>query len=391
MATNEEELKQLLTKTPEAKEDSLSNIIATQEQLSDVKKSLGTIVNTMAQNPSILSRAATLWGETPLWQKVLGGVVISATPVSAAMLTHLAVLWAISGAAVVTYTASGILLDDHHQSSVSILEKLKSGLYGLADVLETAISALEAIRIRLTTEIENFKKENLKLADQVSVLTEQIETLSNQVEVFIETEKLLRASKEELEKTVQTIKNTANEQSELFQSTQAELEKVTKAYQKSQTQLSDKIVELNDIRKSMGSEVEKAKKIASALQGTISALSGTVIADTTQRQKFNEKLESFLTNSEVSFDQVAGRICKAEEELALVKEELKHSNERYQSLLERQEQQVKRLEALDLRVPSGAIPKIQFAPLMGKGFYQQDKENRYEPLKEVRQMVTVNS
>ncbi|CZI33469.1 Uncharacterised protein [Legionella pneumophila] len=59
-------------------------------------------------------------------------------------------------------------------------------------------------------------------------------------------------------------------------------------------------------------------------------------------------MNDFLSNKEQSFNDVAQRICEAERELCLVKEELNFSNKRYQELLERQEEVVNRLEQLQL-------------------------------------------
>lgn len=350
---------------------SLENIVATQKQISQVKASLGTIIDTMAQNPSLFTRAATYFGEIPLWQKITLGLGLSVPTLAAGIFAHVGVLLVIGGVTVVAYTGMGIVLDDHHHCNINIAERLKSGIFNLADVLQLTIDALDTIRTKLAAEIEKFKTENLKLAEHVAELGDQIDLLSAQVELYIETEKLLRETKVALEETAAKLNASTSEQTELLKQNQDELSRITKAYSKSQEQLTDKIGELTTVRVSMGLEVEKAKKVAATLQGTVSTLSGTVIDDVKQRQAFQEKLTVFLADKESSFDTIAERICMAERELTRVKDELKNSNERYNELLARQEKQIARLEALDNKItPEPMKSKDHVAELLNiNGIY----------------------
>lgn len=378
MATTEEDLKQiLLTENPDVaamNTDSLEQIASTQKQLSQVKESLGTIIDTIAQNQSLVTRAATYWGELPLWQRVAGGVVLTVPTLAAGLVVaHVGMLMAISGVTAAAYAAGGAVLDDHHNYNVNVIDRLKEGIFSLADVLEITISALETIRYKLAEELEKFKLQNELLTDKICVLGDQIDSLSHQVDVFIETEKLLRNAKEELEKTTEALRESVDQQNDLLLAQQKQLDLVKKAYEKSQTQLSEKVVELCTVRLSMGLEVDKAKKIAATLEGTVKTLAGSVIDDGTQRQAFQDRLKTFLTDKEASFDQVAKRIGETESELATVKEELKRGNERYQELLNRQEKQVIRLERLDQHiVTERLIPSVHLSELLSKsGFYAQ--------------------
>lgn len=356
---------------------SLEHIADSQKQLSEVKKGLSNIIETMANNHSLVSRAAIFWGGLPLWQKIAGGVVVTGPTLAAAVIAHVGILFAISSVTAATYTGCGIVLDDHHRYTVNIADRLKTGIFSLADVLEITISQLEVIRVKFTEEIDKFKTENLKLTENVLYLTEQIESLSNQVELFVETEKLLRTTKDELEQRNEELKKTVGEHDLLIEKNQTELDKVKHAYEVSQTQLSEKIIELGTVRVSLGLEVEKARKVATTLQGTVQALAGTVIEDAKQRDVFQERLDGFLSDEKKSFDTVADRICQAEKELALVKEELKQSNERHQELLERQELQTDRLE----RINDAVLAAAQFKPnarlaqlLVTGGFYSLKKQ-----------------
>lgn len=350
---------------------SLEKIVETKQQISQVKASLGTIIDTMAQNPSLFNRVATYYGEFPLWQKIAIGVGISVPTLALGIFAEIGALLVISGVTVVAYTATGIVLDDHHHCNVNIAERLKAGIISLADVLELTIKALDSIGKKLAEEVEKFKVENLKLAAHVTDLGDQIETLSAQVELYIETEKLLRATKEDLEKTADELKQSVTNQTELLRQNQEELARVNKAYSRSQEQLSEKIVELTSVRVSMGKEVDKAKKLATTLERTITTLSGSVIDDKKQREAFQSKLEHFLGEKETGYESVADRLGDAERELSLGKDEFKLANSRYNELLQRQEILVARLEVLDKKLSSEQVkPKEHVAELLAlNGIY----------------------
>jgi hypothetical protein len=106
--------------TPDISEESLKLIVETQGQMSDVKRNLGTIVDTMAANPSMISRASASWGEIPLYVKIVGGVALVAAPFAATVVTGgLAIPAVVSGVSAVTYTSGAIILDDHDQCNKS--------------------------------------------------------------------------------------------------------------------------------------------------------------------------------------------------------------------------------------------------------------------------------
>ncbi|MCW8400287.1 hypothetical protein OQJ26_16010 [Legionella sp. PATHC038] len=344
-------------KSPPADLDSLQSIALTQEHLIQVKKSLGAIVDSLQANPSLISQAAAFWGELPLWQRILGGVALSGPTLIIGAAAHIGILVTISGVSALAYTTSGIVLDDHHYHTKNITQKLKEGIFGVAEILELTIGALDSIRKKLAAEIDKFKAENEKLAHNITRLNEEVETLSAQVEVYVETEKLLRKTKEKLEETNSALKQDLQKQNEQFQANQKALLIAQDEHSKCLLLLSQKTSELSDVRQSMGAELEKAKKIATSLEGTVKVLSSAAISDSSQRQAFQEKLNNFLTDKAANFDQVAERMSKAESELSMVKSELKASTERFNKLLELQEKQLQRLQGLDRRVDASIHPE----------------------------------
>ncbi|WP_298625687.1 LegC2/C7 family Dot/Icm T4SS effector [uncultured Legionella sp.] len=328
--------------------ESLQKITSVKDDLLKVKGTLVGIVDTMANDPSMITRWSKSWGELPLWQKILGGVALSGPTVAAGLFAHVAALMVIGGVTGVAYTASGIILDDHHIHNVNIAQRLKQGVSDLADLLMLTINALEKIAHDLKVEIGKFAIENTKLADSVVELRSEVESLTNQVEVFMKTQELLRETRNDLEKTAESLKNSVVEQTELLNKNQLLLKQVKVDYEKNEQQLSAKIAELLAVKKSMDLEVERAKLVANTLEGTVLSLTGTVIKDGEQRAQFQQNLDLFLKDKEGGFDKVATRICDAEKELEEVKKQLSESTDRYKELLDRQEEQVARLEQLGI-------------------------------------------
>ncbi|HIF0302623.1 TPA: hypothetical protein ACXYLJ_002929 [Legionella pneumophila] len=85
------------------------------------------------------------------------------------------------------------------------------------------------------------------------------------------------------------------------------------------------------------------------------------------------------TNKEKSFDQVAERICEAERKLSVVTKQLEESNQRYRKLLDRQEQQIIRLEQIDVDQPEEVQELFDDVKPSVNGFYAIKKEPPFFP------------
>ncbi len=266
------------------------------------------------------------------------------------------------------------LLDNHQSQNTDNIEQLNAGISSLVDLLDTVITTLELLREQLAIEIDAFQKENTRLTQNVDQFCEQINTLKSEIIELTDTEKKLRATQVDLELTAKTLKGSNDAQSQVLENTQKQLEQVVQAYKDNQNQLSDKIKELDDIKEKMGKEVEQARAVGLVLSGTVETFSNIVIQDKEQRAAFQKRLEDFLNNKEKSFVEVAERICEAERKLSVVTKQLEQSNQRYRKLLDRQEQQIIRLEQMDVEqsnevsdLSNGVKPSIN-------GFYAIKKE-----------------
>ncbi|WP_131781055.1 LegC2/C7 family Dot/Icm T4SS effector [Legionella gresilensis] len=338
-------------------QDNLQKIALTQEHLSQIKKNLAEIIDILSRNRSLVTKAADYWGGLPLWQKLVGGAVLTVPTLAAGIAAQLGALLALSGATVAVYTTGSIILDDHHNYNKNITEELKKGIFSLADILAITISALDKIRLELSQELEKFKEQNDKLAGNIGLLNDRLETLSNQVEIFVLTEKLLRGTQEKLEQEAARLRQTAADSEELLKKNELELMQVRKDYEKSREQLNEKVAELAYVRLSMEAEVKKAKDVATTLQTTVKTLSGTVIDDNNKREFFQKKIAMIIDTSEQNALLINNRVQELEKELQEVKEQLEQSNNRYRDLLDRQESQVERLERMG--VTESRLKQIQ--------------------------------
>ncbi|HHF7380179.1 TPA: LegC2/C7 family Dot/Icm T4SS effector [Legionella anisa] len=368
----------LAQKTKKDKER-FEKIITTQNKIQKIKVDLNQLIQSMNNNPSWLSRAASFWNEIPLWQKITAGAVLTIPLLMIGLMANLAALVTLSIVTGIIYAVSHILLENHQNQNTNNTENLNAGISSLVDLLDTVISTLELLREQLAIEIDAFQKENERLTESVQQFCEQINTLKSEISKLSDTEKALRAIQIELELTAKTLKGSIEEQSQVLENTQKELEQVVLAYKDNQNQLSDKIKELDEVKVKMSKEIDQAQSLSLVLRSTVEALSKTVIADEEQRTSFQLRLNEFLTNKEKSFDQVAERICEAERKLSVVTKQLEESNQRYRKLLDRQEQQIIRLEQIDMVQPEEVQESFDGVKPSINGFYAIKKESPFLP------------
>lgn len=368
-----------LTQKTKKDKERFEKIITTQNKIQKIKADLNQLIQAMNHNPSLLSRAASFWSEMPLWQKITAGAVLTLPILMIGIMANLAALITLSIVTGIVYTVSHILLENHQSQNTDNIENLKAGISSLVDLLDSVISTLELLREQLAIEIDAFQKENVRLTQNVDQFCEQINTLKSEIIKLTDTEKKLRATQVDLEHTATTLKGSIEEQSQVLENTQKQLEQVVQAYKENQNQLSDKIKELDDIKVKMGKEVEQARAVGLVLSGTVETFSNMVLQDKEQRAAFHKRLEDFLTNKEKSFVEIADRICDAERKLSVVTKQLEESNQRYRKLLDRQEQQIIRLEQIDVVQPEEVQESFDGVKPSINGFYAIKKEPSFLP------------
>lgn len=340
----------------------IKQIETTQKSISDIHKLISSIIDSIAQNQSMLARAALQWGRLPLWQKIGLGTVLIVPTLILGIVFQMYVLLAISALTLITFTACNYILDNHYDHEERVTDQLKEAMIGMANSLEQVIESMKTAREELATEIDKFHQKNEQLTNKIIELKGQVDELTHQLEQLSITEKELRAIQVKLEQTHTSLKDNIEEQTELLAQNKAEIEQTQQAMEKNQLELSEKTKELDEVRIQLGEEIESAQKVSESLQVAIESLAKNLIKDDKERESFQSKLTTFLTDKERSFDAIAKRICDATRELSLVKDELSRANLRYKNLLERQEKQIHKLEQSSPTVKP-ALDKTDESPL----------------------------
>ena len=330
----------------------------TQKQLDKIIEDLMKMIDAIALNPSLLSRASSYWGTRPLWQKISAGILLTAPFFIIGIAANISVLLTISIFTLITYTASSLLLDNHHEHNTDRTEHLKKSVSNLVEVLVAVILSLETLQEQFTLNI--------------SELSAQIKTLTEHTQRLNDTAQQLNTTKIDLENTVDVLKGTINEQTQLLNKRQKELENAC-------LKLSEKISELHLVKTAMGLEINKSQKITAVLKETVASLADTVFLDEQQRIAFFKKMNEFLSNKEASFDKIAERICEAERQLSLVTEELRRTKDEFnrcnlyhRQLLREQENLISRLAQLERNKSTDTLITpllLQTQILKNMGFY----------------------
>lgn len=358
--------------------ETLEQVLFTQKELDEIKENLNKMIDAMAHNPSIISRAATYWGELPLWQKIVAGVVLTVPAFVFAIVAQIAVLLSLSIFALVIYTAGSILLDEHHNHTVSSTENLKECISSLATTLGTVILALDTLRQQLAGQIEQLQIENEQLGNHVEELGDQIKDLVQQVDLLKATEKALRKTQTELEQLSQSLQTTVEEHTELLLQNEEQLAEVTQNYEKAEIKLSVKIAELDQVKIDLGEQIKQGQVIANTMSAASVELLGVLSQDKEMQKAYLEKLEVFLNDKETSFHLVATRICEAEKQLAVLKDEYQRLNQKHELLLQRSETQIDRLS----QIPSPMAQTSETTPakaLQKFGLYSVDTKQTVPP------------
>lgn len=326
--------------------DSLKKIEETKEQLAQVKKSLIGIIDSITDNASLVTRASNAWGEWPVWQKIGGGLVLSVPAILVGFAANIATLLIIGGATGFAYTATGMILEDHHICNVNIKQRLKEGVLGIAGVLEVTIIALDAIRLRLAEEVEQFNRENAKLSANVSNLSDKVNTLSIQIGIIIDANEYLSKSRQSLEEANRCLQESSAAQAALLEENQRNLLETISDYQRNQAMLTERMEELRVAKEAMAIEVDKTKRVSVALKKTVGTLSEAMLEQQADREHFDTKLQAFFADKETDFSQVIDRMHETQRNLDDTSGGLQVQNERHDALLRRQAEQVATLELL---------------------------------------------
>lgn len=285
--------------------DSFKRIISVQNQLDGMKEHLSKVIDAMDNNPSILTRWANFWGGSSLIAKIGSGALVVAPGLIIGLAASIPGLIIFSGGTALAYSGAGILLGDHYQHNTENKIHLKEGVIGLVSLFESVIIALENLRHKLTIEVNRLCSENEKLAINIQTLHKKLEQLTDQVEAL----------------TLQNEKHKAHNE---------ELRELT--------------IELRSVEQRLEKRVKGAEATATAMTSVVNTMIENQSLSADQQEAFAKKLETFIANKEATFERLATRVCKAEEDLVIATEAIQNHERLYAHLNREHHSLVTRLE-----------------------------------------------
>lgn len=322
----------------------LKKLKKSQSQLGKIQQDLEVLIDAMAQNPSILSRAANYWGKLPLWQKIIAGLIIAAPPLIIGIITQLIVCYVITAFFLASYIGSSVILDDHYSHTQHSTKNIKSGVTSLAEGLDSVTQSLEQISQDLADQVNLFSKENGKFGDNVEALSLRNMALKQEVEKLKETEKKLRQTQNELELTCNELKKSIKDQTALLDETQAALNKARIDYEKNQKDLEKANKQLGEIQEKFAETTNHYEKVLEALRTAVTELTENTFKEPQHQQAFYNKMQQIIENKDASFIQIFDRFSTAESELIDLKNHYTALIEQYEQLVAKQTSQLARID-----------------------------------------------
>ncbi|RUR04618.1 hypothetical protein [Legionella sp. km772] len=314
----------------------LNKIKHSQTQLGKIQKDLEVLIDAMAQNPSMLSRAANYWGKLPLWQKIVAGIIIAAPPLIIGILAQLIVCFVITAFLLASYIGSSVVLDDHYTHTQYSTKNIKTGVTSLAEGLDSVTQTLEQISQDLADQVALFSKVNEQFGGNVESLALRNLALSEEIEKLKETEKKLHRTQTELETACAELKNSVKEQTALLEETQAALNKIRIDFARNQNELEEKNKQLSELQKQFKVEVTRYEQVLETLQTAIAELAENILKSPKEQQAFYDKVQQFIQTKDANFLQIFERFNNAEKELTALKEKYKGLIDEYEQLVGKQ-------------------------------------------------------
>lgn len=287
--------------------ESLQRIVKVQATLDEMKGNLVNVIGAMNYNPSTLSKWANWYGSQSLIAKITTGAVVVAPPLIAGLAASIPGLVIAGAGGALAYSGAGILLDDHYQHSENNQLRLKEGVISLVALFDQVILSLEQLRHKLAVEIDRLASENDKLVANIQTLNSEVGTLTDKVSELSVQVQEQKASNEELKATT---------------------------------------IKLQETEQKLAKRVKGAEATAIGMQNVLTTMIQNQSASAESQQAFEEKLQLFVNNKEATFERLADRVCKAEEELVTVNAKLEHSSAQYALLNQEHAGLVKRLETV---------------------------------------------
>jgi vacuolar-type H+-ATPase subunit I/STV1 len=314
---------------PELCPTGLESIASSSELSIQIRQSMSEIITSLDENPSLFGCLSNAWTRMTWWERIGAWLAVSGSPLAVGFVANIGFL---IGLSVSTSIGTAMLVDDstHKQD---FTEKLKKGIFGITDALALTISALDAVRQKLHTEVESFQKENQMLSSTVEGLGEQVSNLKKQVESFEMIENHLRQYEIDLQETAKKYAEGEEKNQALFEKTQKDMRETRAEHQKCIALLAEHNMKLIQAKTDLEGKLQQANSIVKTLNSTVTALSTTLIGDRAQKAAFQERVSQFLSGDGPNLMGFASSMSNTEAEFASVRKQLQESLERQQQLV----------------------------------------------------------
>ncbi len=360
--TTEAEIKALLNEAQTGDKASIQKIVITKEIFKKIKDALHDTIASMEQNPSYLSRASKFWGQFALWKKILIGIAITIPTLTLGIVFHLWFLLAICGVTAIIYTGATILFHNHQKCQTNATEHLEQGVFGLADLLELTITALDSIREQLAAEVNKFSEENMTLQKSSEAFKEQNKQLAIELDATATLVCELQLIKNNLESTSSELEIETTKLTALLTASEKAQEQTMQAYKEAVIKLEEQSIVLANKQAQLQESLEEAGKLTTVLGEVTAGMSSLVINNEGERARFNESMQQLLQNKE-STAEIFTSICQTKKQLEVTQKLLAANNTHYESLLETHRSQIEELQTILKQLPTTQSPP-PYAPLL---------------------------
>ncbi|RUR12465.1 hypothetical protein [Legionella sp. km772] len=327
------------------------------EQLDFAQKRLLACLDSLTSHSSIFTKASLTWHQSPWWQKITVASIVC-FPLIIGLICQVSGLALVGLSLVIFASLSLFLVENHVQQQQLQTAEIKATVQGLMQLLGTILKNLESLNQQLGEEVQTIKERNELLVSRCGELQEETQRLANSNHSLDQNQKELLSVQAQLKTTILTIDSTVSEQTLLLNKNQTLLDETTLAYQENQQQLAAAIGELDEVKKLLAVEVDKAQRVTQTLKNAVQVLGQEALGDQHRRDQFFQKLDRFINDQEMQFDMIVKGLAVSGQQLSETANEIKANSLRFNHLLAQQEQQLARLTKLELPQVSAADLKL---------------------------------
>jgi hypothetical protein len=322
-------------------------------ELTEIQENLNGLIDAMAKNSSILERGTTFWGNRPLWQKILLGIVLIPPPLIIGILASSVILVTLSIFTLITYITGSLILDDHYRKKGNNTKNLKIGILNLATILENVIFSLDKISGQLTQQLNEFAEENIQLKENIHVLGTRNHALTQEIDKIRATANKLQQTENELKEACNHLKCSLTKQTQLLENSQAALKTSSEEHQQTQQQLAETVRELNDRSTGFAQKIEEYDQMVILLNDSLTKVIEAQKTAPEAQASLDKTLQAFgeqhnlMRNSlaEVKLKEVSQSLDQATQLLELSNQEQQISEQFYKEKLTKFKQHITYQEA----------------------------------------------